>query len=516
MEDIFTVREWVGELTQFIADNTIGKTSLSDYSELTANVMTESIMAVTVFGTIMGTILALLWIERKFFARIMDRRGATMALRSLWVGEGGEHVDWYDDLPFGTGKPIRWLNGFLNDTAGNASEYETVHRTKDRGYHGVWWMLPGLIQNVADGMKFMTKEWMVPAKADKFIFEVAPFIIITSTVMIFAFIPLSSNIFAANPELSLIFMMAIFGIAPLGVFFAGWSSNNKYTLLGGIRSAAQLTAYEIPLLVTVLSVAVIAGSFNIIEIAEFQMTSGVWNIFLLPLGAALFLTTMVAEVERIPFDMPEAEAELVEGWWTEYGGMRWGLMFASEYLRSYAACLLFAIFFLGGWEMPFGDSIVGIIPNQDLILGAIGAGLLGLAIGLRSEYPALLAPAPLVLMSVVPPTAWLLMKAWLMFAVFVWIRASLHRIRSDQILEFGWRWLLPLSLVNLAMAFWLRISVWQGGEWPLLIPVLITAIALILFVILGIDEDTSELEGRTRPYSVYTESKGPASPRSHE
>jgi len=103
-----------------------------------------------------------------------------------------------------------------------------------------------------------------------------------------------------------------------------------------------------------------------------------------------------------------------------------------------------------------------------------------------------------------------------MFAVFVWIRASLHRIRSDQILEFGWRWLLPLSLVNLAIAFWLRLSIWPGDEWPLLIPGLITAIALTLFIILGIDEDKSAMEGRTRPYSVYTESKGPASPRSHD
>jgi len=209
MEDWVVFRTWVGDLTQMIADNTVGQTRFHDYSDGVASVMTESIMAVTVFATIMGTILALLWIERKFFARIMDRRGATMALRSLWVGEGGEHADWYDDLPFGTGKPIRWLNNLLNDKAGNASDYETVHRTKDRGYHGVWWLLPGMIQNVADGMKFMTKEWMVPAKADKFIFEVAPFIIITSTVMIFAFIPLSSNIYSANPELSLLFLMAI-------------------------------------------------------------------------------------------------------------------------------------------------------------------------------------------------------------------------------------------------------------------------------------------------------------------
>ena len=128
--------------------------------------------------------------------------------------------------------------------------------------------------------------------------------------------------------------------------------NNKYTLLGGIRSAAQLTAYEIPLLITVLGVVVISGSFNLIEVIEFQADSGVWNVFLMPLGAVLFIVVMVAEVERIPFDMPEAEAELVEGWWTEYGGMRWGLMFAAEYLRTYAACLLFAHFFLGGWEAP--------------------------------------------------------------------------------------------------------------------------------------------------------------------
>ena len=515
MKDIYTVRTWVEELSQFVADKTIGQTPLSEYSDGVSVLMTESIMAVTVFGIVMGTILALLWIERKFFARIMDRRGATMAIRSLWVGEGGEHVDWYDELPFGTGKPIRWLNSLLNDTFGNSSDYETVHRTKDRGYHGIWWMLPGLIQNVADGMKFMTKEWMVPKKADKFIFEVAPFIIITSTVMIYAFIPLSSNIFAANPEVSLIFLMAIFGIAPLGVFFAGWSSNNKYTLLGGIRSAAQLTAYEIPLLVTVLGVAVLAGSLNIVEIVEFQISSGAWNIFLLPLGAALFLVTMVAEVERIPFDMPEAEAELVEGWWTEYGGMRWGLMFASEYLRCYAACLLFAIFFLGGWETPFGDTIVAVLPYQDMVLAAISAGLLGLAIGMRSEYPVLLAPIPTLFISVFPPTGWLLIKAWVLFAVFVWIRASLHRIRTDQILEFGWRWLLPLSLVNLAIAFWLRLSVWEGDEWPLLIPSLITAVALVLFIILGIDEDKSQLEGRSRPYSVYTD-VGPAAPGSHE
>ena len=519
MGDWVDVRGWVESFTSFTASNTVGKLGglhprlepVAEYAPGVATLLTEVVMASVVFGLIMGTILGLLWIERKFFARIMDRRGATMALRSLWVGEGGERVDWYDDLPFGTGKPIRWINQMLNDNAGSDSSIHSVGRVKDRSYHGIWFLLPGLVQNVADGMKFLTKEWMVPKKADRFIFEVAPFIIISSTVLIFAFIPLGPHIWSADPEMSLIFLMAIFGIAPLGVFFAGWSSNNKYTLLGGIRSAAQLTAYEIPLLVTVLSVAVLCGTLNVMEIAEFQMASGVWNLFLLPLGAALFLVTMIAEVERIPFDMPEAEAELVEGWWTEYGGMRWGLMFASEYLRSYAACLLFAIFFLGGWEAPFADTTTNLIPNQDLILAGIAAALIGLAVGMRSEYPALLAPGPILFLSVLPATVWLLIKAYFMFAIFVWIRASLHRIRTDQILEFGWRWLLPLSIVNLALATWLRLSVWDGGEWSLAVPALISAIALVLFIILGIDEDKSQLQGRTRPYSIYTEI-GPAAP----
>ncbi|PXY70817.1 MAG: hypothetical protein CXX83_00955 [Methanobacteriota archaeon] len=512
MGDWLNVRGWVGDISYFLSDNSVGMSRFWEYKYAVAGLLTEVIMATIVFITMMLTMLAIPWIERKFIARLMDRRGATTALRSLWVGEGGFHADWYDNVPFGLGKPLRWLNKFLNEHVGSASDIHSVDRVKDRGYHGIWFLIPGLFQAFADFTKFASKEWIVPAKADRLMFEIAPFIIIASTVMIFAFIPFGPHIWAANTEMSLLFMMAIFGIAPLGVFFAGWASNNKYTLLGGIRSVAQLTAYEIPLLVTVLSVAVLSGSLNILEIVEFQLSSGTWNIFLLPLGAVLFLITMIAEVERIPFDMPEAEAELVEGWWTEYGGMRWGLLFAAEYMRSFAACLLFAIFFLGGWETPFGDLIGTLIPSQDLVLGGIAVGLIGLSILLRSELPALAAPLPILFLTVIPGLVWMLLKAWLLFAVFVWIRASLHRIRTDQILEFGWRWLLPLSIVNLGIATWLRLSVWNGSEWPLAIPGLITAIALVLFIILAIDEDQTQLQGRERPYSIQADA--PASTRS--
>ena len=431
--------------------------------------LTEFLMAVLAFSGIMGTLPVLLWMERKLLGRFMDRRGARTSLRSLWIGENGVTAgEWWNQLPFGTGVPVGMLNRALNDVAGNDHELEVVSRVNNRSWHGVWGLLPGFFQNVADGMKFLTKEHMVPEKADRYVFEVAPFLIIATTVMCFTFIPLGPHYYSNNAEMSILFLMAVFSVAPLGVFFAGWSSNNKYTLLGGIRSAAQLTAYEIPLLITVLGVVVISGSFNLIEVIEFQADSGVWNVFLMPLGAVLFIVVMVAEVERIPFDMPEAEAELVEGWWTEYGGMRWGLMFAAEYLRTYAACLLFAHFFLGGWEAPFEDTIPYI--------------------------------------SYVPHIVWVLLKSWFMFIFFVWFRAALHRVRTDQILEFGWRWLLPLSLVNLAIAAALRLWVYDGinEEWPILIPVLITSISLALFILLSIDEDPEALEAQTRPFSVQT------------
>lgn len=468
-DDVLSIRDWVRVATDFISQNTIGMSRHWEYADSVSYFLMEFIMCVMVFAGIMSTLLVLLWMERKLLGRFMDRRGARTSLRSLWVGENGVTAgEWWKQLPFGTGVPVGMLNQMLNEFAGNDHKLEAVTRVKNRSYHGVWWLFPGFFQNLADGMKFLTKEHMVPEKADRFVFEIAPFLIIATTVMCFTFIPLSPNFYSNNSEMSILFLMAVFSVAPLGVFFAGWSSNNKYTLLGGIRSAAQLTAYEIPLLVTVLSVVVLSGSFNLIEVIEFQADSGVWNIFLLPMGAVLFIVVMVAEVERIPFDMPEAEAELVEGWWTEYGGMRWGLMFAAEYLRTYAACLLFAHFYLGGWEAPFEDTIpfIGYLPH----------------------------------------IIWVLLKAWFIFIFFVWFRAALHRVRTDQILEFGWRWLLPLSVVNLIMAIALRLWVYDGinGEWPIIVPILITSVSVALFILLSIDEDPEALEAQTRPFSVQT------------
>ena len=429
---------------------------------------------------------AILWIERKAVARMQDRYGATTALRSLWVGENGVTAgEWWNMLPFGAGKPVGAINKWLNKKYGNQDEnFPTVDRVNNRSWMGKT-IVPGFFQNVADGMKFLVKEHMVPQRADKLIFEVSPFLIVSSTLLILGMIPLSSGIYATNPDLSILYAIAIFGIAPIGVFFAGWSSNNKYTLIGGIRSAAQLTAYEIPLLLTLLSVAILSGTFNIIESIHFQHAAGSWNIFLMPLGAALFLITMIAEVERVPFDMPEAEAELVEGWWTEYGGMRFGMLFMAEYIRTYAACFLFTHFFLGGWHLPLQGTIGSIE-----FLGLGGLYLL------------------------IPGAIMTLIKSWLVFLiVFVWARFALARIRTDQILEFGWRMLLPLAVLQLVLSLVYRLYLFNpddmsaqndvagGMAWdafgiPFFVPAATTLFWIGMFWIYLNDEDKSVAQER--------------------
>ena len=183
-----------------------------------------------------------------------------------------------------------------------------------------------------------------------------------------------------------------------------------------------------------------AGGFAKDGAVQDQIDAHMWNVFIMPIGFLLFITAMVAEVERTPFDMPEAEAELVEGWWTEYGGLRWGLLFATEYLRTYAACILTALFFLGGWQAPF-------------------AGLIAATPGIGEQLA--------FVYGLIPGVVWVLIKAWFVFTLFVWVRAALPRVRTDQILEFGWRWLLPMTVINLLIAGVMRLFLYQpdAGGW---------------------------------------------------
>ena len=286
------------------------------------------------------------------------------------------------------------------------------------GPYYVGYRIGGWLQNLADGMKLFVKAVITPAKADKLGFLLAPVIYVSSSILILATIPLSENFAVFTNESAtgvpagVLVAFAVFAIAPFSILLAGWSSNNKYTLIGGMRSAAQMMSYEIPLLLCVASVVLLAGSLDFNEIVAAQ--HDVWFVIPLALGFIVFLVCLAAEVERIPFDLPEAEAELVEGWTTEYSGMRFGLFMMTEYVRGYAGGALVTALFLGGWHGP----------------------------------------------ALIPDEIWFLIKAYIVFCVFVWMRWSLPRIRVDQILNLGWKRLLPLAMLNLLVAVAVKSMGW--------------------------------------------------------
>ena len=286
------------------------------------------------------------------------------------------------------------------------------------GPYYVGYRIGGWLQNIADGMKLFVKEIITPRDADKLGFILAPVIFVSSSFLILATIPLSPNFGIATNSAGAfvpagaLFAFAAFAIAPFSILLAGWSSNNKYTLIGGMRSAAQMMSYEIPLLLAVASVFLLAGDFGFVGIVEAQ--ADIWFAIPLFIGFIVFLVSMAAEVEVTPFDLPEAEAELVEGWTTEYCGMRFGFFMMTSYLRGYAGGALATALFLGGWNGP----------------------------------------------AIIPDEIWFLIKAYIVFVVIEWMRWSLPRVRVDQILNLGWKRLLPLAMVNLLIAAGLKTMGW--------------------------------------------------------
>ena len=331
------------------------------------------------FAVGMTNLILVIHLERKIAARIQDRRGPMLSLRAF--RELGE------------------------DLAGEAPTW----RFKGN-YSGI-----GIIQNMADGIKAITKELIIPNKADKFLFSMGPIIFISSSVFLLVLFPLSDRFAASAAPAGLMVIMAAFSIAPIGVLTSGWASNNKYSMIGGMRSAAQLMSYEIPLLLSMAGVFLLAGSYNPVDIVEQQRESTwlfglpMWNFIPQFIGFIVFMICILAEVERVPFDLPEAEAELVEGWTTEYSGIRYMLFLAAEYIRGFAGAAVATILFLGGWAGP---------------------------------WP-------------VPPEIWFLLKVYLIIIFWIFIRWTVPRIRTDQILELGWKKLLPLSLINILIVIFM-------------------------------------------------------------
>jgi NADH-quinone oxidoreductase subunit H len=297
----------------------------------------------------------------------------------------------------------------------------------------------GLAQPVADAVKFLMKEDIIPAKADKWVFSVAPLILLVmafGSIVVVPFGPMTTfygmakqpvPLWVANVNVGLLFIIAFAGIGTYGVIMAGWASNNKYSLMGGFRSAAQMISYELPMAFSILTVVLLAGSLNLSDIVNAQ--SKRWFIAALPVGPVafyLYLLAGVAETNRVPFDLPEAESELVAGYFTEYSGIRFGIFYMAEYINMMVVSLLVSIMFLGGW-LP-----VQILPQT---LGHIG--------------PVAFINSAL---AAIPPMLWLFAKLYFFLFFYMWIRATLPRYRYDQLMGISWKILLPVSIGTLLVA----------------------------------------------------------------
>jgi NADH-quinone oxidoreductase subunit H len=273
----------------------------------------------------------------------------------------------------------------------------------------------GLLQPLADLIKLLTKEDFRPAGADKWLFYLAPAMAAVPAIMTFAVIPFGAPVQLlgrevplqmADVNVGLLFFMALSSIAVYGVALGGWASNSKYALLGSIRGLAQLISYELSMGLSLVPTVMLARSFRLTDIVNAQ--AGLWFIVCQPLAFVIFLISIAAECKRIPFDLPEAEGELVAGFHTEYSGMRFGLFFVGEYINIIVLSGLAATFFLGGWRGPL-----------------------------------------------LPPLIWFMLKVLGFAFFFIWMRGTLPRLRYDQLMHFGWKVLTPLALLNILVTGWL-------------------------------------------------------------
>jgi len=262
----------------------------------------------------------------------------------------------------------------------------------------------GILQNFADLFKLLFKEMLVPDQVDKGVYVAIPLALMFIAGSLLALVPLGPTTYIADPPVGAIFVFAIISFTPLVVMLAGWASNNKFSLLGSLRALHQMVAYEIPMILSALGVVVLSGTLDLVKIVGAQ--GSVWFIVLQPLGAMVFFTCTLAELERIPFDLPEADSELVAGWQTEYGGMNFGIFQLATYIKFYALAGVFTTLFLGGWQGP------------------------GFA----------------------PPEAWFLLKTFIVMLLMMLPRAVLPRVTIGSLLRGGWTKLMLLAFLNLLMA----------------------------------------------------------------
>ena len=271
----------------------------------------------------------------------------------------------------------------------------------------------GMFQSTIHGFKVLAKEDTVPDQADRGTFTLAPWMVYMAAAMSMIVIPFAPGAVAANFNIGIVYFFAVLGLSVVGLLVAGWASYNKYSLLGGLRSAAQMVSYEIPLTLSIVGAVVLAGTLSFTELIQWQLDHG-WLLWWQPVGLAIFYVASLAEINRTPFDMIEADSELVAGPFTEYSGMRFGFFFFAEYVALFIMSGILITLFFGGYLAPWP------LPAQ---LGGFAGTLYGIF--------------------------WFFLKTYLFVAVAVWLRGTLPRVRVDQLMGVAWKVLLPLALVNL-------------------------------------------------------------------
>ncbi|MFB2896928.1 NADH-quinone oxidoreductase subunit NuoH [Aerosakkonemataceae cyanobacterium BLCC-F50] len=294
----------------------------------------------------------------------------------------------------------------------------------------------GVLAPVADGIKLVFKEDTLPAKTDGILFTLGPIIVVIPVFLSYLIVPFGQNLVITDIGMGIFLWIAFSSIAPIGLLMSGYASNNKYSLLGGLRAAAQSISYEIPLSLSVIAVAMMSNSLSTIDIVDQQSSLGIlsWNIWRQPLGFLIFWICALAECERLPFDLPEAEEELVAGYQTEYSGMKFALFYLGSYVNLVLSALIFAVLYLGGWNFP--------VPIEKL------ASWLG--VSETNSWLQIITASLGIGMTV--------LKAYFLVFLAVLVRWTVPRVRIDQLLNLGWKFLLPVGLANLLLTAALKLA----------------------------------------------------------
>ena len=362
----------------------------------------------------------------------------------------------------------------------------------------------GLLQPIADAVKLLLKEDIVPEKADKLMFWVAPLVSVTMALLAYSAMPFGPAFQIADLNVGLLFILAVSSLGIYGIVLGGWASNSHYSLLGALRSAAQLVSYETAAGLGLVSGLLLAGSLSLKDIVQAQYDQGEWFVFSVPIGFFIYLVGSIAETNRAPFDLPEAESELVAGYMTEYSGFRWSLYFLAEYANMIIVAGIATTLFLGGWLRPFPrftDHLFGTsVEIMDAIPSLVFLGVAAYCFRLAPKQPVkiqrivmavvgglCLALVGAMVAALFAPDAvrlgvyggfWFMVKVMAYLYAFLWIRFTFPRYRFDQLMRLGWRFLIPLALVNLIAVATAKVVSQEWGWYPRVTTILATIFTL--------------------------------------